>query len=163
MVQEAVEKYDNARNPMPQSSQRRGGAQVQRPKRNEFSAFEMEAFGYSPGATSAQQQINEYGERDLPTFDQIKNDMRQHNPYAQIPQTLNEVSHPAQPYGGGAPQGGIDYNYIKYLVAEAVKEVLGNGEGTLKAMRITQGNKIHFIDTKGNLYEGTLTLKQKAS
>lgn len=64
---------------------------------------------------------------------------------------------------------GIDYNMIKYLVSEAVKESLGEikqsllNESALKAINMPGGNKIQFLDNKGNLYEAQLTLKKKKS
>lgn len=70
-----------------------------------------------------------------------------------------------------APQvnnGGIDYNYIKYLIDESIERHLrgsvneGLNLSDIKGMRIAQGSIIQFVDTKGNLYEGKLTLKKKA-
>ena len=62
--------------------------------------------------------------------------------------------------------GGVDYGLIKRLVNEAIQEsrgLLTEGVGTnMKGMRITDGSVIQFIDTKGNLYEGTLKLKKRA-
>lgn len=62
--------------------------------------------------------------------------------------------------------GGIDYGLIKRLVNEAIQEskgLLTEGVGAnMKGMRITDGSVIQFIDTKGNLYEGTLKLKKRA-
>lgn len=63
--------------------------------------------------------------------------------------------------------GGINTDLLKYIVNEAVKEALkgtlnesvGN---TMKGFRIAQGNIVQFIDSKGNLYEGKLTLKKRA-
>lgn len=65
--------------------------------------------------------------------------------------------------------GGIDYNMIKYLVSEAIKESLGEikqsllNESTLKAINMPGGNKIQFLDNKGNLYEAQLALKKRKS
>lgn len=64
-------------------------------------------------------------------------------------------------------QGGVDYNYIKYLVSEAIKENMKGmlnesaAGGNLAAMKIAPGNKLQFMDTKGNIYEAQLTLKKK--
>ena len=62
----------------------------------------------------------------------------------------------------------IDYNYIKYLINEAIKENLNKlnesaNVNNFRGMRIAPGNVFQFIDTKGNLYEGQLKLKKKAS
>ena len=64
--------------------------------------------------------------------------------------------------------GGIDYNYIKYMIEEAVNNCMkgqlneGMNLSELKGMRIGPGSVIQLLDTKGNLYEGKLTLKKKA-
>ena len=75
---------------------------------------------------------------------------------------------PQQQYVPQVPQSQIDYNYIKHLVSEAIKENISglltesNNSAPLKGMRIYNGNTIQFIDSKGNLYEGTLKLKKRA-
>lgn len=61
----------------------------------------------------------------------------------------------------------VDYNYIKYLVEEAVKNVLSQNmineskNSDLLGMKMCEGNKIQFMDSKGNIYEGVLKLKKK--
>lgn len=67
------------------------------------------------------------------------------------------------------PQGGgqIDYNYLKYIINECIKENLKgklneSAGGTIAGMKIAPGNKFQFLDSKGNLYEAQLTLKKKA-
>ena len=61
---------------------------------------------------------------------------------------------------------GIDYNYIKYLINECIKENL-KGKlnesvgGELRGMKIAPGNKFQFLDSKGNIYEAQLTLIKK--
>lgn len=79
------------------------------------------------------------------------------------PQALNEQ---APVYQQSAAQG-INYDLIKYIVKEAIKENAGTlNEGVqanLRGMRILEGNVIQLLDTKGNLYEGVLKLKKKAS
>ena len=73
-----------------------------------------------------------------------------------------------QPQAAPSNYGGVNYDLIKYVVNEAVKEALKGqlnesvGSNTMKGFRITQGNTIQFIDSKGNLYEGVLKLKKKA-
>jgi hypothetical protein len=71
-----------------------------------------------------------------------------------------------------APQtGGVDYSLIKLIVKECVKESLAEMKGSMltessspsfRGMRIADGNKFQFIDSKGNLYEGVLKLKKMA-
>lgn len=65
------------------------------------------------------------------------------------------------------PSVGIDYEYVKYLVKEAVKEAMGTlnesvGLNGMRGMCIGEGNVIQFLDKKGNVYEGKLVLKKKA-
>lgn len=83
---------------------------------------------------------------------------------AQQPQaTITEtVSHPNN--------GGIDYSLIKMIVDECITKKLGeltNGiltessNNVLRGLRFAEGNKIQFVDNKGNLYEGELKLKKK--
>lgn len=67
------------------------------------------------------------------------------------------------------PQGGgqIDYNYLKYIINECIKENMKgklneSAGGTIVGMKIAPGNKFQFLDSKGNLYEAQLTLKKKA-
>jgi hypothetical protein len=76
------------------------------------------------------------------------------------PQQLNE-------HTSYTPNTSIDYNYIKYLIDESIskhitsiKESLLN-ESTLRGVKISNGNKIQVLDSKGNLYEGLLKLKKK--
>ena len=63
---------------------------------------------------------------------------------------------------------GIDSNYLKFLVKEAVKECMDEmksellSESTLRGLKIGGGNKIMLIDQKGNLFEATMALKKKA-
>ena len=62
----------------------------------------------------------------------------------------------------------VDYALIKNIVEECVarhfnsyKKQLLKESGELKGIRIGSGNKIQMMDAKGNLYEGTLTLKKR--
>lgn len=83
-------------------------------------------------------------------------------PYVQQPTYVQQPQYIPQQVGGG-----IDYNMIKYLVSEAVKENIAEikqsilNESTLRGINMPGGNKIQFLDNKGNLYEAQLTLKKK--
>jgi hypothetical protein len=61
----------------------------------------------------------------------------------------------------------IDYNYIKYMIEEAVKNALSQNmlnestKNNFVGMKMCEGNKIQFMDSKGNIYEGVLKLKRK--
>ena len=102
--------------------------------------------GYVPGATLLREQ------RIAPQQAYVQQPTYVQQPAQYMPQT-----------------SGIDYNMIKYLVSEAVKESLGEikqsllNESALKAINMPGGNKIQFLDNKGNLYEAQLTLKKKKS
>lgn len=80
-------------------------------------------------------------------------------------QVINEQQY-QQPVNYG--NGMINYDTIKYIVNEAVKEALKGrlnesiGGNSFKGMRIAEGNIIQFLDNKGNVYEGKLTLKKRA-
>ena len=63
---------------------------------------------------------------------------------------------------------GIDYGVIKALIDESISRHLGeiknqilNESSTLRGLKMCEGNKVQFLDTKGNIYEGVLTLKKK--
>lgn len=63
---------------------------------------------------------------------------------------------------------GIDSNYLKFLVKEAVKECMDEmkkeilNETTVRGFKVGNGNKLMLIDNKGNLYEGEMKLKKRA-
>lgn len=76
---------------------------------------------------------------------------------------------PVPPQPQYQAQGGqIDYNYLKYIINECIKENLKGRlnesaqGGELRGMKISPGNKFQFLDSKGNLYEAELKLKKKA-
>ena len=80
-----------------------------------------------------------------------------------------EQQYTPQPQYVPQPQaGGIDYNYLKYMIEEAVSNCMkgqlneGMNLSELRGMRIGPGSVIQLLDAKGNLYEGKLTLKKKA-
>ena len=77
-----------------------------------------------------------------------------------------------QPQPVQQPVQGIDYSLIKSLIDESVsrnlREMLGNGgmlnessEPRMVGMAIRGGNRLQFMDSKGNLYEAVLKLKKK--
>ena len=85
--------------------------------------------------------------------------------YQHKPMQLNETMQQGTQY---VPQAnaGIDYNYIKYLIDESIKSYFENNKvlnesANLAGMKMAGGNKIHFVDSKGNIYEAVLTLKKK--
>lgn len=60
----------------------------------------------------------------------------------------------------------IDYNYIKFIVNECIKENLDRikqellNEASLKTIKIGAENKIQLIDNKNNLFESKLEYKK---
>lgn len=89
--------------------------------------------------------------------------VRQQQP--QHKQVIKEIAQP-QYQPSASPQ--IDYQYIKHLIDESIKEHMKStlnenaNLSNFRAMRIAEGNVFQFIDSKGNLYEGVLKLKKKA-
>ena len=58
--------------------------------------------------------------------------------------------------------GGVDYNYLKYIVKECLNEYFSNNQlnestGTLKQIGLS-GGKIRLVDSKGNIYSANLEL-----
>lgn len=154
----------------------------------QLSSFERQAFGYNTNDTSSTPQLqyaqampsNQDSNLDkLPEFlresakkTPIGAGMEGSYMYSEQPVPLNIP--PQQPQQSApSPQmsgniNGIDYNYIKYLVETAIKENTGHlnesaGAPAFKGMRLVEGNKFQFIDSKGNLYEAVLTLKKRAN
>jgi len=103
-------------------------------------SMSMSQSGYQPGASLLTEQRNQQ--------------------FVQQPQQVYQPQFQAQ-------SGGIDYNMIKYLVSEAIKENIAAikqgmlNEGAVAGIRMPGGNKIQFLDSKGNVYEGQLVLKKK--
>lgn len=105
-------------------------------------SMSMSQSGYQPGASLLTEQ-------------------RGQQQYVQQPQQVYQPQYQPQ------QTGGIDYNMIKYLVSEAIKENMAAikqgmlNEGAVAGIRMPGGNKIQFLDSKGNVYEGQLVLKKK--
>lgn len=104
-------------------------------------------------------------EKIMPTF--VNNNSSAYIPSAVKRDLIGEQqpSYSQQQYTAPQQHGGIDYSIIKAIVNECIKENLKESlnESTVRGFKVANGNKIQFVDTKGNLYEGTLTLKKKAS
>lgn len=85
-----------------------------------------------------------------------------------VPLPIGQSKPQVMPQAQAAPVmgGGIDYNYIKYLMETVIKEnkmVNETAGPSFRGMRLVEGNKFQFIDSKGNVYEGVLTLKKRAA
>ena len=84
------------------------------------------------------------------------------------PKKAAPVREEVQPKAQYQPQvGGVDYNYLKYIINECIKENLKgrlneSSGGTLKGIKIGQGNVFEFMDSKGNIFEGQMKLKKRA-
>lgn len=72
-------------------------------------------------------------------------------------QVIQEQQYAPQTQYQAQPQA-IDYNYIKFLINECIKENLKqlNESASLSTLKMAGGNKIEFVDSKGNVYEGVL-------
>lgn len=79
---------------------------------------------------------------------------------------INESQVQASPTTVAIPAT-IDYEYIKYIVNESIKaniQEIGKqliAENTMVGLKVKPNGTIAFVDTKGNVYEGKLTLKKK--
>lgn len=81
--------------------------------------------------------------------------------YTQSRSVIQEQQYAPQPqYQTQAPAApaSIDYNYIKYLVNECIKENMNqlNESASLSGIKLVGGGKIQFTDSKGNVFEGVL-------
>lgn len=85
-------------------------------------------------------------------------------------------THPSLNMLGGMPTTfntnqsvGIDYSLIKSLIDESIsrhlgeikQQIINESTNTLKGVRLGEGNKIALVDKRGNIYEGTLKIRQK--
>lgn len=147
----------------------------------EFAQFESQA-GLAPSKSSSNYSGNEYMQQQLyESNTNIEASPIQYMAQQQMPsisaiyeQRMNapqmQYQQPtSQQYMQPQQNGAIDYNYLKYIIKECVtevltqnKKILSESSGNVKAMKVGSGNKIQFLDTKGNLYEGVLSLKKKA-
>lgn len=180
------EEYQNKMDTISMGARKKGGAGI---SNSELSGMEQQVFGFggndAPSAPQAQYQqmqpqTYEQGANidKLPEFlrESVKKTpigagMQGSYMYSDQPVPLGiptpTVQKTAMPQGPAPSVGGIDYNYIKYLVETAIKENTGmiteSAAGTtFRGMRLVEGNKFQFVDSKGNVYEGVLTLKKRA-
>ena len=74
-----------------------------------------------------------------------------------VPSFTNLIAEQKNP--APAPSVGIDYNYLKYIVSECIREELKKqpiNEGTtLRQIGLSEG-KIKLVDNKGNIYTAQL-------
>lgn len=140
---------------------------------NEFSSFESAAFG-APQITENKvvtnnsvlpDAIRESFEKQPPIInEQTVIDSR--IPMPSIPKQRVE-SYSTQTLAH--TNNGIDYSLIRMIVDECVSNklkeftnnMLNESTNSIRGFKFADGNKIQFIDSKGNLYEGELKLKRK--
>lgn len=97
---------------------------------------------------------------DKPPMTGVNNPYQLNETFVQTPSIQTQTS--TQP-----STAQIDYNYIKYMIEEAVKNALSQNKlnesvnNNILGMKMCEGNKIQFMDSKGNIYEGVLKLKKK--
>lgn len=89
----------------------------------------------------------------MPIMEEITRNVKQ---YAPTPTPIKEER---------SVGSNVDYALIKTIVEECFRqhEKKQLNEGVVRGFKIGSGNKIQFVDSKGNLYEGVLTLKKRAS
>jgi hypothetical protein len=85
---------------------------------------------------------------------------------------LNEQRQVQQSHSAQASNvGGIDYSLIKTIIDESVRRHIDEIKSSLlnesatpmfRGMKMCAGNKMQFLDSKGNLYEAELKLKKRA-
>lgn len=152
---------------------------------SDLSMMESQAFGVRQRPVQmiqpSQQSVRgvnalpEYMRESFTEMPPIQGDVSSVNPLSMLEQTLSipnkpvmtESMMPQQPMAGN--NGSIDYTIIKAIIDESVKrnlsemkkEVINEGI-SIKGVHVGAGNKIQFLDSKGNLYEGVLTLKKRA-
>ena len=104
----------------------------------------------NPNTMSTFMNNNNYGDNFLQP--QTFTNPQQYTNYQPIPSIGNNV----------------DYAIIKAIVNECIsanlaqiKQEIINESSTLKGFKFGNGNKVQFLDSKGNLYEGVLSLKKK--
>lgn len=82
---------------------------------------------------------------------------------------VKRINEQTTPMSSSISPVGVDYNYIKYLINEAIKENLAEiksallSESTLAGLKVKQGGTVAFIDTKNNIFEAKLVLKKKGN
>ena len=113
-------------------------------------------YNYQPGASLINEQ------------QQVANSYGAPQPQYNAPQPQYQPQYQQQTQYQPQQIGGIDYGMIKYLVNEAIKENLEaikqsilNESASLRGVSMPGGNKIQFLDNKGNLYEGQLVMKKR--
>lgn len=156
---------------------------------NEFSHFEKAAFGES--VTTPQTQSPDLAQLEAMAFNNPMPNTQKESKLPQailnsFKNTPSPVSEMSVNEGQSASERmvkiipekvvtsqptistGIDYGVIKALIDESISRHLNdiknqiiNESSNLKGFKLTEGNKVQFLDTKGNLYEGILTLKKK--
>ena len=181
------EEYQNKMDTISMGAKKKGGAGI---SNSELSGMEQQVFGFGGNDTPSVPQV-QYQQMQPQTYEQGANidklpeflresakktpigaGMQGNYMYSEQPVPLgiptpSVTQKPVAPQVSAPSVGGIDYNYIKYLVETAIKENSGlltesAAGATFRGMRLVEGNKFQFVDSKGNVYEGVLTLKKRA-
>ena len=153
---------------------------------NEFSNFEAMAFGAPSTPTAAPVSTPTY---DVPSFSAPVGNSAANKLPAAILESFQKTPSmsgggqeivvdtrtpmPTKPIKTEAvvtpmpSNGGIDYSLIRMIVEESISKkinelsMLNESASMLKGLKFAEGNKIQFVDSKGNLYEGELKLKKR--
>lgn len=70
-----------------------------------------------------------------------------------------------------SPSQSVNYDIIKALIDESISRhlneirqtLINENVNTMKGFSFSEGNKVTFVDKRGNIYEGKLQLKKKAT
>lgn len=135
---------------------------------NEFSHFEAQAFGAKTQQVPTQtQQPQMQTPSVLPTA--IRESFSLNNTPQQVPQQtyITETQTPIVQHT--IQQSSVNYDIIKVLIDESISRhlneirntLLTESTNTMRGFSFGEGNKVTFIDKKGNVFEGRLELKKK--
>lgn len=102
---------------------------------------------FSGASANMQKEIQREQRSQSPTRPQQAQQRQQINEQTYQPQSISQT---------------IDYNYIKFLIQETIKEELKNTQlnessnGSIVGMKLVNGGTFQFMDSKGHLYEAKL-------
>jgi hypothetical protein len=140
----------------------------------EFSHLESQVFGFSSPQT--QQTLVNEAQTQQPQFQTpsilpsaIRESFSLNGTAPQQQQTYVTEAQVQQPMIQTSLTTGVNYEIIKALIDESISRHLNEIKQTLinesanhmKGFSFGEGNKVTFVDKKGNVFEGKLELKKK--
>lgn len=164
-----------------------GNARKKGNSSNDLALFEAQAFGYSPSQEQTYEQVPTVSTKRpieqiglpnaiLESFKKMppmSGDENNGNTMGLLNEIANSIGAAPQRQMSQVPRNTIneqqtaatiDYSLIKTIVEECFRQYEKKqlNEGVVRGFKIGTGNKVQFVDSKGNLYEGVLTLKKRA-